>query len=238
MNEIKYAIESILFAEGEPVSTSKMAVVLECSIDEVKEAVQSLREEYTRDKRGFDIIEIKDGYQMCSRPEYYKYIREIFGEKRNQPLSNAAMEALTIIAYKQPVTRTQIEQIRGVNSDGCVNRLYERGLIEEAGRLDAPGRPVLYITTDDFLRCFGLKSPEELPPINFPPPDGQIEIPEGAYEAEKPKAGAPAENQEQPAAAEPAVQQAEQPAEAVPSADETPSADAPAVPAEQEQNKE
>ena len=184
MNKIKYAIEGILFAAGEPVKAAKLAVVLDVSLDDIHSAVSELREEYNRDKRGFNIIDILDGYQICSRPEYYTYIQEILGEQRNQPLSNAAMEALAIIAYKQPVTRGQIEHIRGVNSDGCVNRLYERGLIEEAGRLDAPGRPVLYVTTDTFLRCFGLKSPKELPPVNLSqimpdePHAGQVEIEE------------------------------------------------------------
>ncbi len=167
MNNIKYAIEGILFAAGEPVKAAKLAVVLEKTVDEVEQAVAELKEEYNNEHRGFNIIDISDGYQICSRPEYYTYIREILGEQRNQPLSNAAMEALAIIAYKQPVTRGMIEKVRGVNSDGCVNRLYERGLIEEAGRLDAPGRPVLYRTTDAFLRCFGLRTPRDLPPINF-----------------------------------------------------------------------
>lgn len=167
MENLKYAIEGILFASGEPVKTAKLAVVLECSVDEIERAVEELKTEYDRDKRGFAIIEISEGYQISSRPDYYKYIREILGEQRNQPLSNAAMEALAIIAYKQPVTRGMIEKVRGVNSDGCVSRLYERGLIEEAGRLDAPGRPVLYKTTDTFLRCFGLRTPRDLPPINF-----------------------------------------------------------------------
>lgn len=181
MENIKYAIEGILFAAGEPVKAAKLAVVLDVSLKEVQNAVKELKEEYDRDKRGFNIIEILEGYQICSRPEYYTYIQEILGEQRNQPLSNAAMEALAIIAYKQPITRGQIEHIRGVNSDGCVNRLYERGLIEEAGRLDAPGRPILYATTQTFLRCFGLKSPQELPPINFvqmnleEPPQGEQE---------------------------------------------------------------
>ena len=181
MKNIKYAIEGILFAAGEPVKAAKLAVVLDVSFEEVQNAVKELKEEYDRDKRGFNIIEILEGYQICSRPEYYTYIQEILGEQRNQPLSNAAMEALAIIAYKQPITRGQIEHIRGVNSDGCVNRLYERGLIEEAGRLDAPGRPILYATTQTFLRCFGLKSPQELPPINFvqmnleEPPQGEQE---------------------------------------------------------------
>ena len=182
MSNIKYAIEGILFAAGEPVKAAKLAVVLDVSFEEVQNAVKELKEEYDRDKRGFNIIEILEGYQICSRPEYYTYIQEILGEQRNQPLSNAAMEALAIIAYKQPITRGQIEHIRGVNSDGCVNRLYERGLIEEAGRLDAPGRPILYATTQTFLRCFGLKSPQELPPINFvqmnleEPPQGEQEV--------------------------------------------------------------
>ncbi len=167
MVNIKYAIEGILFAAGEPVKAAKLAVVLDAGVDEIKKAVAELKEEYDENKRGFNIIDIMDGYQICSRPEYYAYIQEILGEQRNQPLSNAAMEALAIIAYKQPITRGQIEHIRGVNSDGCVNRLYERGLIDEAGRLDAPGRPILYVTTDTFLRCFGLSSPSELPPVNL-----------------------------------------------------------------------
>ena len=167
MVNIKYAIEGILFAAGEPVKAAKLAVVLDTDIETVKKAVDELKSEYNEDKRGFNIIDIMDGYQICSRPEYYAYIQEILGEQRNQPLSNAAMEALAIIAYKQPITRGQIEHIRGVNSDGCVNRLYERGLIDEAGRLDTPGRPILYVTTDTFLRCFGLTSPDELPPVNL-----------------------------------------------------------------------
>lgn len=183
MDNIKYAIEGILFAAGEPVKAVKLAVVLDVPVDDIHAAVKELKEEYDRDRRGFNIIEILEGYQICSRPEYYTYIQEILGEQRNQPLSNAAMEALAIIAYKQPITRGQIERIRGVNSDGCVNRLYERGLIEEAGRLDAPGKPILYVTTQTFLRCFGLKSPDELPPINFvqmkidePPQGEQLKI--------------------------------------------------------------
>jgi len=156
--------------------------VLDTDIDTIKASVEELKNEYNTQKRGFSIIEILEGYQICSRPEYYTYIQEILGEQRNQPLSNAAMEALAIIAYKQPVTRGQIENIRGVNSDGCVNRLYERGLIDEAGRLDAPGRPILYKTTDTFLRCFGLKSPKDLPPVNLAQvapddvPEGQLEF--------------------------------------------------------------
>ena len=167
MENFIYAIEGILFAAGESVKSAKLAVVLDKTVDEIDKAALELKEDYDREKRGVAIIEISDGYQLCSRPDYYTYIREILGEQRNQPLSNAAMEALAIVAYKQPVTRGMIEKVRGVNSDGCVSRLYERGLIEEAGRLDAPGRPVLYRTTDTFLRCFGLRTPQDLPPINF-----------------------------------------------------------------------
>ena len=142
-------------------------MVLDTDTDTVRNAVEELKAEYERDRRGFNIIDILEGYQICSRPEYYSYIQEILGEQRNQPLSNAAMEALAIIAYKQPITRGQVEHIRGVNSDGCINRLYERGLIEEKGRLDAPGRPILYVTTQNFLRCFGLTNPQDLPPLDL-----------------------------------------------------------------------
>ena len=154
MDNIKYAIEGILFAAGEPVKAAKLAVVLDTSVDEVNKAVDELKKEYSENHRGFNIIDILEGYQICSRPEYYTYIQEILGEQRRQPLSNAAMEALAIIAYKQPITKGQIEHIRGVNSDGCVNRLYERGLI-------------LYVTTDTFLRCFGLTKPTDLPPLDL-----------------------------------------------------------------------
>ena len=167
MDNIKYAIEGILFAAGEPVKAAKLAVVLDTDTDTVRNAVEELKAEYERDRRGFNIIDILEGYQICSRPEYYSYIQEILGEQRNQPLSNAAMEALAIIAYKQPITRGQVEHIRGVNSDGCINRLYERGLIEEKGRLDSPGRPILYVTTQIFLRCFGLTNPQDLPPLDL-----------------------------------------------------------------------
>ena len=164
--KITCAIEGILFAAGEPVKAAKLASVLEADIEEINEAVKLLKYQYDSEMRGVQIIEIDEGFQICSRPEYYVYIQEILGEQRRQALSNAAMEALAIIAYKQPITRGQVEYVRGVNSDGAVNRLVERGLIEECGRLDAPGRPILYRTTQTFLRCFGLKTPKDLPAIN------------------------------------------------------------------------
>lgn len=166
-DKIPYAIEGILFAAGEPVKAAKLAAVLETDIEAVDEAVRILKYEYDTQERGFMIIDIDEGYQICSRPEYYNYIQVILGEQRRQALSNAAMEALAIIAYKQPVTRGQVEYIRGVNSDSAVNRLVERGLIEECGHLDAPGRPILYRTTQNFLRCFGLSTPKDLPELDL-----------------------------------------------------------------------
>ena len=164
---IECAIEGILFAAGEPVKLAKIASVLEISIEDARQAAENLKDSYDKNARGLKIIEIDEGYQLCSRPEYYAYIQDILGEQRRQALSNAAMESLAIIAYKQPVTKGQVEFIRGVNSDGAVNRLVERGLVEECGRLDAPGRPILFKTTQNFLRCFGLKTPDELPEIDF-----------------------------------------------------------------------
>lgn len=166
-DKIPYAIEGILFAAGEPVKAAKLAAVLDTDIDTVYEAVKLLKYNYDTEQRGMTIIDIDDGYQLCSRPDYYNYIQLILGEQRRQALSNAAMEALAIIAYKQPITKGQIEYIRGVNSDAAVNRLAERGLIEECGRLDAPGRPILYKTTQNFLRCFGISTPKDLPPLDM-----------------------------------------------------------------------
>ena len=166
-DKIPYAIEGILFAAGEPVKTAKLAAVLEIETAAVEEAVRILKYEYDTQERGLMIIDIDEGYQICSRPEYYNYIQIILGEQRRQALSNAAMEALAIIAYKQPVTRGQVEYIRGVNSDSAVNRLVERGLVEECGHLDAPGRPILYRTTQNFLRCFGLSTPKDLPELDL-----------------------------------------------------------------------
>lgn len=164
---IQCAIEGILFAAGEPVKASKLAAVLDTDLKTVTKAIAQLKNDYDTNLRGLMIIELDDSFQLCSRPEYYVYIQEILGDQRRQALSNAAMEALAIIAYKQPITRGQVEFIRGVNSDGAINRLIERDLIEETARLDAPGRPILYGTTQNFLRCFGLKSPKDLPYVDL-----------------------------------------------------------------------
>lgn len=167
MDNIKYAVEGILFAAGEPVKSAQLAIALEVDTKDVEKAVDELKDEYNTSHRGFTIINVDDGFQICSRPEYYSYIQVILGEQRRQALSNAAMETLAIIAYKQPVTKSGIEYIRGINSDGAVNRLVERGLVEERGRLNAPGRPILYGTTVDFLRCFGLNNLDQLPHVDL-----------------------------------------------------------------------
>jgi len=167
MSNLKYAVEGILFAAGEPVKTAKLAIALETDTKSINKAVEELKDEYNKSRRGFAIIDIDEGYQICSRPEYYAYIQVILGEQRRQALSNAAMETLAIIAYKQPITKSGIEYIRGINSDGSVNRLIERGLVEECGRLNAPGRPILYRTTIDFLRCFGLDTLSALPHVEI-----------------------------------------------------------------------
>jgi len=165
-NNLYGIIESVLFAAGEAVGVDKLAEIAEVTERQIHDAVGAINREYTESRRGFSIIEIDGGYQICTRPEYYSYVQAIAGIKRQQGLSSAALEALSIIAYNQPITRGTIEYVRGVNSDGAVGRLVERGLIEEKGRLDAPGKPILYVTTSEFLRCFGLKSLDELPEFN------------------------------------------------------------------------
>ncbi len=158
-------IESILFAAGDSLPKSQLAEILEISESEVDKHIEVLRKFYKENNRGFKIIEIEDEYQLCTVEENFRYIQCIKEPKRRQGLSQAAFETLSVVAYNQPVTRGSIEFIRGVNSDGSVNKLVERGLIEERGRLDAPGRPILYGTTLEFLRSFGLRSLQDLPEL-------------------------------------------------------------------------
>ncbi|MBP3337749.1 MAG: SMC-Scp complex subunit ScpB [Clostridia bacterium] len=158
-------IESMLFAAGETLEISLIAEILEISEKDVRKEIEEINDFYKTNNRGFKIIEVDDSFQLCTIEENYSYIQQIAAPKRKLSLSPAAMETLSIVAYNQPVTRGSIEYIRGVNSDGPVNKLVERGLIEEGGRLDAPGRPILYVTTDEFLRSFGLSSLKSLPDI-------------------------------------------------------------------------
>lgn len=165
IDKIKGVIEAILFAAGREVKISELMSSLELSSEEIINAVESLKLDYQNENRGLSIINLNDAYQLCTKKEYYEYIYPIF-DKRNKPnLSNAALETLSIIAYNPRITRAEIESIRGVNSDGTIYKLLDYELIEEAGKLDAPGRPTTYKTTNEFLKMFGISSLDELPDL-------------------------------------------------------------------------
>ena len=158
-------IESILFAAGYPVSFKKLAEVLETSVLTVRKAVSELQNSLELTNRGIRLIIVSDSCQLCSKEEFEQYVRKALGIRREGRLSNSSLEVLAIVAYNQPITKPYIEQIRGVDCSGVVNTLCQRGLVEEKGRLDVPGRPVLYGTTADFLRCFSLNSLDDLPEL-------------------------------------------------------------------------
>ena len=162
---IKNAIEAILFASGSSVSVSRMAQALEISEKETKKQADMLMEEYIKADRGITIIRLDDSYQMVSAEEYAHQIRTVMDLRRNTPLSQAAMEVLAVVAYNQPVTKAFVEQVRGVDCSGVIGSLTAKDLIEEKGRLELPGRPLVYGTTENFLRCFGISDLSELPEI-------------------------------------------------------------------------
>jgi len=165
IDKIKQIIESIMFAVGRDVTIAELSSVLELAPENVEEIIESMRTEFEEAGRGVQIIKVNNGYQLCSKKENYEYIYQII-DKRNKPnLSQAALETLAIIAYNPKITRAEIESIRGVNSDGTIYKLLDHNLIEDAGRLDAPGRPTMYQTTKEFLRLFGYTSLEELPEL-------------------------------------------------------------------------
>lgn len=166
LNFLTGAIEAVLFASGEPIEGAKLAQTLEIDEKSLSELVDGLNDDYAENQRGFEILKLENSYQMTSRAFYGEITRRALDHRRNTPLSNAAMEILAIVAYNQPVTKGYIEQIRGVDCFYGINSLVEKGLIEERGRLDAPGRPRLYGTTADFLRCFGISSLDELPKLD------------------------------------------------------------------------
>lgn len=163
--KIKNIIEAILFASGRVVKIEELIRIVELSKEEIRGIIGLLKEEYEKRNSAIEIITVNDGYQMCTKKEYYEFLYPIF-DKRNKPnLSNAALETLSIIAYNPKITRSEIEAIRGVNSDGTIYKLLEYDLIQEAGKLDAPGRPTTYQTTEKFLKMFGFATLEELPDL-------------------------------------------------------------------------
>ena len=165
ISQKKAIIEAILFSAGRPVKKSDLILALEISQEDIENLVENMQEEYKKENRGIEIIKMEDSYQLCSKKELYSYIYPVL-DKRNKPsLSNAALETLAIVAYNPQITRAEIEAIRGVSADACVYKLLEYGLIEEAGKLDLPGKPMSYKTTPEFLRMFGYSSLEELPEL-------------------------------------------------------------------------
>ena len=165
LTELQRAIEAILFAAGERVDIARLAMTLEADEKDIEKAADQLADELAFNRRGIRILRLEKGYQMVSSGEMADYITKALETRKPPKLSSAQLEALTIIAYYQPATKAMVEQIRGVDSSYSVSALLNKHLIEEAGRLNVPGRPILYRTTPDFLRTFGLSSLEELPEI-------------------------------------------------------------------------
>ena len=163
--KLKPAIEAILFACGTPAELTKIAQALEIKEEKAEELLKSLMDDYSSRKSGIKIVRLGKSYQMCTEKEYAEIIRTVLDLRRNSPLSQAALEVLAIIAYNQPVTKAFVEQIRGVDCSGVVSSLVARELIEEKGRLELPGRPLIYGTTENFLRCFNVSDVSELPPL-------------------------------------------------------------------------
>ena len=163
--ELQRALEAILFASGERVEISRLAMALETDEKDIIEAVDALADMLAFERRGIRILRLEDGYQMVSSGEMADYVTKALETRKPPKLSSSQLETLTIIAYYQPATKAMVEQIRGVDSSYSVSALLNKKLIEEAGRLNVPGRPIQYKTTPDFLRTFGLSSLEELPPI-------------------------------------------------------------------------
>lgn len=159
-------IEAVLFTMGESVEVSRLADVIGEDKKTTREIVENMIQKMEEEERGISIIELDDAYQMCTKGEMYEHLMKIARAPKKYVLTDALLETLSIIAYKQPVTRLEVEKVRGVNSDHAVNRLVEFGLVEEVGRLDAPGRPLLFGTTEEFLRSFGVRSLDELPSLD------------------------------------------------------------------------
>lgn len=172
-------IEAILFTMGDSVEIEKLAAVIEENVRTTKKILAKMKEQYEQENRGISLIELDGSVQLCTKNDLYEYLIKIAKVPRKLTLTDTLLETLSIVAYKQPVTRLEIERVRGVSCDHAVNRLVEYDLIKEVGRLDAPGRPLLFGTTEQFLRSFGLKSLEELPELN------PVQVEEFKHQAEE-----------------------------------------------------
>ena len=164
--DYKAVIEAILFTMGESVELEKIADALELDKNKTKKLIEEMQEELNNSKRGVTIMELDGSYQMCTKTEMYEYLIRIAKQPKKRVLTDVLLETLSIIAYKQPVTRVEVEKIRGVSSDHAISKLVEYNLVCELGRLDAPGRPLLFGTTEEFLRSFGVHSVDELPVLS------------------------------------------------------------------------
>ena len=166
LRETEGAIEAILFTMGESVELSRIAEAVEQDKETTRKILQHMMDKYREADRGIQIIELEQSYQMCTKKEYYECLIRLALHPKKPALTDVMLETLSIIAYKQPVTKAEIEKIRGVKCDHAINKLVEYELVKELGRLDAPGRPILLGTTEEFLRCFGVQGLEELPAVD------------------------------------------------------------------------
>lgn len=166
LHELECTLEAVLFAAGDSVSEGKLCAVLQVDKAQLQQAAQRLADSYDYDRRGIRLLHLDDRYQLASRGDYAPSVRAVLETRKPPALSASALEVLAIVAYKQPVTKAYIEQIRGVDSAYTVGSLVDKGLIEDCGRLDVPGRPILYRTTESFLRSFGLNSVSQLPDLD------------------------------------------------------------------------
>lgn len=164
--KIKGIIEAVLFTMGESVTLERLAVALELDQETLREILLEMKEDYNKEERGICLIELDDAWQICTKIETYDYVRKLVSQPKKRSLTDVMLETLSIIAYKQPGTKQEIEAIRGVKSDFAVNKLVEYKLVKELGRLETIGRPIVFGTTEEFLRCFGVSSIEELPDID------------------------------------------------------------------------
>lgn len=176
INEGISAVEAILFAHGEPIEAEKLCAAAGVEADMPEKLVQLLVDRYESTGSALTVLKLGNSYQLAVKAEFFDYVRAALESKKNTPLSPAAMEVLTIIAYNQPVTKGFVEHVRGIDSSSVVNSLVEKNLLEEAGRLDVPGKPIAYKTTSAFLRCFQLSSLDDLPAL--PDSDGQVSFDE------------------------------------------------------------